>query len=128
MMFKDLRGGVCSDTDLCVLAVTSNVLDLPNVIIADRNASTDMVSFKPSPGGLLLIDSLMIYAMYWNHQDDPVATTRHKALICAEVLVPDEVSAQYVVGAYVSCTEAKNRLLALAPTLTVKARPDLFFK
>src|SRR5262245_52031944 len=39
--------------DLCVLRVSTDVLDLPEVVIADGNAAGGMTRFSPSPGGCL---------------------------------------------------------------------------
>lgn len=44
--------------DLCVLRVSTDVLDLMNVVIADRNAAADLARFAPSPTGLALIDRI----------------------------------------------------------------------
>jgi hypothetical protein len=51
MMYK-VKGG---HKDLCVLRISSGVLDLPEVVIADQNASSAYVRFAPAPAGLALI-------------------------------------------------------------------------
>ena len=38
--------------EICVLAVSPDVLDLPDVIVTDQNAGGDYVSFRPAPDGL----------------------------------------------------------------------------
>jgi hypothetical protein len=41
---------------LCVLAVRTDVLDLPGVVIADGNAASNYTAFWPSPEGLRKVD------------------------------------------------------------------------
>ena len=42
--------------DICILRIDAKVLDLPGVIIADRNAASDWVRFSPLIEGLKAID------------------------------------------------------------------------
>jgi len=37
---------------ICVLQVSVDVLDIPNVIVTDSNAASKYVSFRPAPGGV----------------------------------------------------------------------------
>jgi hypothetical protein len=113
--------------DLCVLRIAPTVLDLPNVVIADRNASSDHVRFAPAPTGLSLIDDDEVFARSWKHPDDQIAEWRHRSIKCAEVLVPDHVDASYVVGAYVLGPAGIGQIRLLAPTLAVEVNSDIFF-
>jgi hypothetical protein len=127
MLFKDVRGGLCSDEDLCVLIVSADVVDLQSVVITDRNASSDYARFRPSPSGLSLVNE-DTFAESWKHPENEVTEWEHKSRMCAEVLVPDVVPNQYIVGAYVSCATAKRRLRNLAPSLTITVNARMFFK
>ncbi|MFH1009846.1 MAG: DUF4433 domain-containing protein [bacterium] len=127
MLFKDVWGGIFSDEDLCVLIVTPDVIDLPDVVITDRNASSNYTRFRPSPSGLLLIDE-DTFAESWKHPESEVAEWEHKSKMCAEVLVPNVVPNRYIMGAYVSCAAAKRKLRAVAPSLTVTINKKMFFK
>jgi len=113
--------------ELCIVRVHLAVLDLPQVVITDRNASSDWVGFFPSPAGLARLDGELIFAEYWVHPDDPVGTMKHKSIKCAEVLVPDRVDPRYLGGAYVSCPQAQDAFQATGVPLSVTIDRHLFF-
>jgi hypothetical protein len=113
---------------ICVLRVSPDVLDVPNVIVTDSNAATKLVRFRPAPEGLAIVDRARTFAQWWTHPDDPIEQSRHKAQKCAEVLVPDVVVAQKITGAYVSCVQSQQALVALAPNLPITVDGDIFFQ
>ena len=84
--------------DLCLLRIGCEVLDIPGVVVTDCNASTDYVRFSDVDNGLARLDQGRLFAQYWTHSD-PVEHRRHKALMCAEVLVPDLVTPGFVPAA-----------------------------
>lgn len=99
---------------LCILRVSIEVLQIPGVVLADRNASISLVRFlAPSQSELLDYDA--IYAIDWNrqHANDPFAYREHKAVKCAEVLVPHVVEPKYFIGAYVIDEATKLKLQSL---------------
>jgi hypothetical protein len=112
---------------LCVLQVNTAILDKPGVVIADQNASSKYVRFAAAPDGLQRIDADLVYARNWTHPEDQIQEWRHKAIKCAEVLVPDQVAASYITGIYVSCQEALAALNARHLDVPVSALPDMFF-
>ena len=112
---------------ICVLQVSSDVLDIHNVVVADSNAASKYVRFRPAPSGLAIVDRERTFAEWWTH-DDQIEQWRHSAQKCAEVLVPDVVPAQYVTGAYVSCEGTRQRLHQLAANLPITVDPNLFFQ
>lgn len=114
--------------ELCVLRISASVLDLPGVVIADRNASSDHTRFGPAPTALELLDREIVFADVWTHPDDQISEWRHKSIKCAEVLVPEVVSPSLIIGAYVSCHAAGTELLRLAPGLDVQIKPYVFFR
>jgi hypothetical protein len=112
--------------NLCLLSVSTKVLELPGTVISDQNAASDYVRFlHPSQWKLLMFDD--IYAMDWTHPDDPIAYWRHKARKCAEVLVAQRVDPKFLLGAYVLNDVVAVRLGSLGFTLPVKVSPELFF-
>jgi hypothetical protein len=114
--------------DLCVLAVDLAVLDLPDVVLTDQNASSDYARFYPSPQGLAALDYDMIFAEYWTDNQDGFAYFRKKAAKCAEVLVPDVVPPRYIIGAYVSCDESREAVSRTCGNrLRVTVEAHLFF-
>jgi hypothetical protein len=112
--------------ELCLLRVSCDVLDLPGVVIADCNASSDYVRFASAQRGLALIDTAEVTARYWMHAD-PIDQMRHKSRMCAEVLVPHAVDPRFVVGAYVGSDAAADNLHAVASHLDVTRDGYKFF-
>jgi ssDNA thymidine ADP-ribosyltransferase, DarT len=113
--------------NLCILSVSTKVLELPGTVISDQNAASDYVRFlHPSQWKLLAFDD--IYAMDWRHPDNQIAYWRHKARKCAEVLVAQRVEPQFLIGAHVLNDVAATRLGSLGFFLPVKVSPELFFR
>jgi hypothetical protein len=114
--------------DLCVLGIDPGLLDLPGVIVADRNASSDYVRFEPAPNGLQYIDERLVYAHYWTHPDNPIEEFRHGSIMCTEVLVPDRVNPCYIMSAYVSCSEARSAIVKTGVNIAAAINSWLFFR
>ncbi len=113
--------------ELCVLRVSTSVCDLPGVVFADSNASSDYVRFlSPAQWPLLHLDD--IYALDWRHPNDPVAYYRHRSRKCAEVLVPHQVEARFLTGAWVVDQAAATRLAATGFQLPIAVDSQLFFR
>lgn len=111
---------------LCVLKVSTDVLDLSGVVITDANAGGDYVRFVAAPRGLRIVNRERTFAEYWT-DDDPIEYYRKKAAKCAEVLVPDHVDPCYLLGAYVANQEAKMRLDGLGTGLVSEIKGHMFF-
>ena len=126
MLSKVLHGA--SIDEVCVLRISADVVDLPEVVIADQNAASDYVRFARAPGGLARIDNATVFSEYWTHPDDQIAEWRHRSAMCAEVLVPDRVEASYIVGVYVGTPQAAANVRALAPGLPVTLDAYRFFR
>ena len=116
-----------SHPNLCVLRVSTDVLDLPGVVIADRNAASSYVSFGPVASALGSIDYKLVFAESWTYPEDQAKERSHKAIKGAEVLVPDRVDSDYVFGAYVSGVTSRAQLAKVAPSLEAIVNADLFF-
>lgn len=116
---------------LCVLKVSTDVLDLAGVIITDSNASSDYVRFAAAPGGLSIVDRALAFAADWRHADY-FEFRRRRSVRCAEVLVPDGVAPQFLGGFYVSCEQsralAQATLGGKATTVEVVVDGHLFFQ
>lgn len=113
--------------ELCVLIVSSAVLDLPDVVITDGNAASDYTIFLPSPSGLKKVDKELVYAEYWTDADT-FKEWEKKRVKCAEVLVPDKVDTTYIIGGYASCSSSAQALNNLGVGLSIKINPHLFFR
>lgn len=112
---------------ICVLRIDTSVLDLPNVIITDRNAASDWVRFNSVIDGLAALDKDKIYARYWTNVDNQYDLWENKSIKCAEVLIPDRVEPKYIVGAYVANQTALEAFQQLNIQLTVSINSDIFF-
>ena len=113
--------------EICVLKVSTEVLDLPDVVITDSNASSEYVRFVAAPTGLRIVDRNRTFAEYWT-DDNQIEEWRKKAAKCAEVLVPDRVEPSFIRGAYVCSDEAKASFVALDTGLTITVDRQLFFQ
>jgi hypothetical protein len=112
---------------ICILRINPNVLDMPGVIVADRNAATDYVRFYAPAGGIESLDKDKLFAKYWTNSQDENERRAHKRLKCAEVLVPNKVEPNYVSGAYVANEKALASFAGLGTWLTVCIKNDIFF-
>jgi ssDNA thymidine ADP-ribosyltransferase DarT-like protein len=114
---------------ICVLRVGTAVLDLPGAIVTDMNAAKDIVRFRPAAHGLQYLDRDLVFADDWRHPNDYWAYERHRAIKCAEVLIPDGVDPSYLIGAYTSCAESEAELLEVTNGgLAVSLNSQLFFQ
>ena len=112
--------------NLCVLRISTDLLALSGVVLADSNASSKYARFlAPWQWRCLVFDD--IFAMNWKHPDDQIAEWRHSARKCAEVLVPHRVDVELLVGAYVVDEAAADRLNSLGFPLPIAIDPVLFF-
>lgn len=121
-MMYVLRGG---HLELCVVRVSTNVLDLPGVVIADGNAASGMTRFGPSPQGLASIDRDLVFAEWWSDSWEA------KRARCAEVLIPNRVPPRFLIGAYISCEPARRRFNELdltEPRLQTTISEHLFYR
>ncbi len=97
--------------DICVLRVSVSVIERPGVVFSDRNAASDWarIYHKQEVENL---DFPIIYCKDWR---DPIKQRyfEKKSKKCAEILVPDSIPYEYVIGAYVKSKEDKYRLQAI---------------
>lgn len=112
--------------EICILRISSQVLLLPDVVLTDRNASSDYVRFFASPNGLNYLDDSKIYAQYWT-SNDQLVYWELKSKKCAEVLIPEKVSPKYILSAYVYDEIAMTSLMQCSFNRPVENRPDIFF-
>lgn len=114
--------------ELCVLSISTQVLDVPGTVVTDQNASSKYVRFSAAPDGLSIVDGERTFARDWRHPDDQIEEWRHKARKCAEVLVPNCVSTSFIQGVYVSGSVGKAAVQGISNTIGIQVDPDLFFQ
>jgi hypothetical protein len=113
--------------DLVVLKVSTDVLDLADVVLTDGNASSEYTVFLPYPTGLCELDHDLIFARYWT-DDDPIEYYRKKRAKCAEVLVPHRVDPGHILGAYASNGDTLANIERSLAGLNNELYADLFFQ
>lgn len=111
---------------ICVLAIDKGVLDEQGVVVSDMNAAREIALFSPPDEGLEKLKVEEVFAERWTHSD-PIVQSRHKGIMCAEVLVPNCIHPKFILGAYVSCEESQTGLKSSCPSLKIKLEPHLFF-
>jgi hypothetical protein len=113
--------------NLCVLRVSTDVLNIEGVVLADRNAAGGdrWVRFL-HPRQWRVLDFDRIYAVDWRDADKFEYYDK-KRKKCAEVLVPHRVPPEFLTGAYVVSESAARRLAALGFHLPVAVDAGLFF-
>lgn len=124
MLFKVIRPPVVVPAaDLVILRVHPSVLDRSGVVITDINAASGISPrWHTVEEGLALLDKEQLFAEYWTESEDD------KQRMMAEVLVPWQVPASYLTGAYVVSREATDGLPSAAKRLAVKVCPYMFFE
>jgi hypothetical protein len=127
MMYKITRAGWITSADLVVLRISTDVLDLPGVVIADGNAASGATAFRESPAGLAHVSRERCFAKYWTHPTD-TETAMHRREMGAEVLVPDQVKPVYLVGVWVVNDAAKQAFDDMETGLPSEVRAELFFE
>ena len=110
---------------ICVLRINNMVLDIDGVIITDQNAARECW-FKTVVEGLQLLNKEEIYTTFWTDNNDPIKEYKQKGIKCAEVLVPDRVHSDYIIGAYVANSVAFDNLCNLSD-INVIIKSELFF-
>jgi ssDNA thymidine ADP-ribosyltransferase, DarT len=113
--------------DVCVLRVSTAVLEIQGTVITDQNAASNYVRFY-APAQSNLLDFNDIYARDWRHPDNQIREWQHKSSKCVEVLVPQRVQANLLIGAYAVDDAARSRLNQMGFTLPVSIDADLFFR
>jgi hypothetical protein len=98
--------------ELVVLRVTTNVLDIPGVVVTDGNAATRTTRFSEPAVGIALLDREVNFARDWNHSD-PLVKAEHGRRMCAEVLVPERVPPDFIDLALVTSDEVAAACIGL---------------
>ena len=106
---------------LAILRVSLSVLDLSGVVITEINAAAGVEPrWYTVEEGLGRLDHDDIFARYWDDRS-------HMQRMMADVLVPDRVPPQYLVGTYL-VSESASRNVSWSRVLPVTVSPYHFFK
>jgi len=111
---------------LCVLRVSTRILEIPGAVITDQNAASNYVRFHaPDKIGLLNLET--IFARNWKHPDNQIEEWRHSSAKCAEVLIPKRIPPELIEGAYVFNAASRQALADTGFHLPITIDADLFF-
>lgn len=112
---------------MCVLRISSDILDIKNAIVSDKNAACGFVRFYIPIDGINKLDYDTIFCECWLDKDE-YEQKRKKYTKCAEVLIPKIISIDHIIGAYVANDLVKLRLTSLGFGLPIDLNPKMFFK
>ena len=115
------------NVQICILRVSTSVLDIKGVVVSDQNAASDYAKFSDVGSGLVALDKDLLYARFWLHQDNPYEQMRHGSIKCAEVLVPDRVPPEMIEGIIVVNETVRQAVLLLINALPVNVDSAIFF-
>lgn len=116
----------CAES-LCVLVISPIVLNFEGCILSDQNAARDLVKFYTPYDGLNNIDFNLVFAQYWT-DPDPYRAQFKKAIKCAEILIPNCVPYEYILGAFVLNKDIKEKLISMGFDKKISVNPSLFFR
>lgn len=114
------------NSDICILKFNCCILDMPGVVVSDRNASSDYASFYSPEIGMKEINFNLVYAQYWTDEDYYVQLEK-KSIKCAEVLVPYMIPHKYIMCAAVIDKDAVQKLEYVGFDKTIEIVPWIFF-
>lgn len=111
---------------LCVLRISPDILNIPGAVITDQNAASKYVLFM-APDRIKYLNFDYLFARSWKHPEDQIEEWRHSSAKCAEVLVPQRIPPEFLLGAYVLTDAAKRRLEGHGFKLPIQVNSDIFF-
>lgn len=111
----------------CILAVDLRVLLIEGCVLADQNAARDLVKFYTPENGLNNIDFDLVFARSWV-DDNPYAQSLKKAIKCAEILIPDSIPYEYIIGAFAVSHEAREQLQGKGFHKEIIVNPRAFYR
>lgn len=111
---------------ICVLALSASVLDIEECVVSDMNAAAYLVRYYPAYEGIEVLDFDKIFAKYWIHPNEH-EQRMHKAIKCAEILIPQKIPSCYIEGAYVVSNSSKRLLESVGFNREIIVQPSVFF-
>ena len=112
--------------EICILAIDYRILDVTGCVLTDRNTATDIVRFLDPVSGMDQIEFDKVYAKNWNHMDI-YEKNNHKAIKCAEALIPRKIPCEYITAALVADENARQRMIQLGFTKNIHVDNNRFF-
>jgi ssDNA thymidine ADP-ribosyltransferase, DarT len=113
---------------ICLLRLRSEALDISGAVIADQNASSKYALFMASPAGLRKLDREEVFVRSWKFPDDKIREWRLGSRVCAELLIPHQLSPDYIFGAFVHDGATQAIFQATGLTIPCVISPDVFLR
>jgi ssDNA thymidine ADP-ribosyltransferase DarT-like protein len=135
-LYFDARNAMMFDrrsrSDLIVVRVHHQALDLPGCVVTDGNAASGATAFYPAAAGLRYLDESRVYAESWHRDEDknayePWEKRERRRQRQAEVLVPSGVPVGYIIGCYVRRAAMSAQCSAIKPDLDIRIHKKVFF-
>ena len=114
-------------SDLCILRISLEVLDMRDVVVSDQNAASNYARFYNPLEGISNLDFRTILCKDWTSADQ-VLEWQQKSKKCAEVLVPICVPYNLVSGAYVVDERAREKVESAGFDKKIIVCGELFFR
>ena len=117
--------------NLCVLRISSDILDIPGTLITNMNAAcADAKAFKPSDWTLPPAEFEAIRSLSFNNSDTKANESTQKTFKRTrqfEVLVLNFIPSRYINGIFVPNERLKRSIIAItAGTIPVEVNESLF--
>lgn len=113
--------------EFCILVLSHEVLDIEGCILSDQNAATSLARFFTPSEGIKEIDFMRVFAKSWNHENY-YEHQRHKAIKCAEVLIPEYIPYHYIIGAYVLDEAVQKSLMNQGFVKPIRTNASVFYR
>ena len=114
--------------NICILKISSEILDIQGCVISDCNAASGYARFQSPDSGLNDLEWDLVYAKYWKKSEENEYSNMHrKSVKCAEVLIPNSVSTDFIEGYYVYSDETKDYLINQGVKKPIEVRKEFFF-
>lgn len=122
-MLSKLRS---KNNEICILKIDATILDISNVIVSDRNATSNYVNFYTAKEGISILNFKKIFDKYWV-VPDYFEALENKAVKCAEILVPNVVPFDYIIAVAVINEKNANILKQQGMNKRIIVQPSAFF-
>jgi hypothetical protein len=113
-------------TKICVLRISTKILEISGAVITDQNAVSKYVKFS-APNCLRLMNLDYVFSRNWKYPADQIEEWRHSSAKCAEALIPHSIPPHFLLGAYVVNDSVGAELAGLGFDLPIETDADLFF-
>ena len=108
--------------NLIILQIDPAIIQSPDTYVSDRNAAASSAHFYPARDYQKIIDFKILKKAYWSDSDDT------KQRMMAEVLVPDQIASDKIIGIFLHKPNHAIASLAAAKRVEVSVEPKLFFR